>query len=94
MCAGIAFICILADVAVATKAVARFAGKCYHRSMKARVLKLKNHDEEREIAFELAFLAGLTVEERVDLVLERSRMLHEMLARNGHTVTPGVVKRA
>jgi len=61
--------------------------------MKARVLKLKDHDEGREIVFELEFLARLTVEERVDLVLERSRMLYEMLARNGHSVTPGIVKR-
>lgn len=61
--------------------------------MKSRILKMADHDEEREIRFELEFLAGLTVEERVRLVLERSRLLLEMLSENGHPLSPGVAKR-
>jgi hypothetical protein len=59
----------------------------------ALILKAEGHDESREIEFELDFLAGLTVEERINLVLERSRLLFDMLADNGHPITPGISKR-
>ena len=59
----------------------------------ALILKAKGYDESKEIEFELDFLAGLTVEERINLVLERSRLLMDMLADNGHPITPGISKR-
>jgi len=61
--------------------------------MKAKVLKLAGHDEELERKFELEFLAGLSVEQRVQLVLERSKLLLDMLRENGYPLTPGVIKR-
>jgi uncharacterized iron-regulated protein len=61
--------------------------------VQARILKLEGHDEQKEIEFELDFLLSLTIEQRVQLVLERSRLLLEMLARDGHPIVPGVSKR-
>ena len=66
----------------------------YHADMKTHVLKLEATDEKAEIRFDLEFLATLTREQRVRLVLDRSRLLMEMLARNGHPIVPGVSKRA
>jgi hypothetical protein len=65
----------------------------YNLTMKGRFLKLAKHDLDKEVAFELDFLAGLTVEERVALVLERSALLLEMLTSNGHSQPPGITKR-
>ena len=59
----------------------------------ALILKAKGYNESKEIEFELDFLAGLTVEERINLVLERSRLLIDMLADNGHPIIPGISKR-
>lgn len=59
-----------------------------------RVLKMVRHDERTEIEFELGFLASLSIEQRVALVLERSRLLREMLENHGHTLAPGHSKRA
>jgi hypothetical protein len=58
------------------------------------ILKIAIDDEEQELQFELEFLAGLSVEQRVRLVLERSRLLLDTLRQNGHPITPGVVKRS
>ena len=41
-------------------------------------------DEESEIEFELDYLASLTVPERFELMLRRSREIQEMLLRYGH----------
>jgi len=57
------------------------------------ILKMTGHDEQREIDFELAFLATLSVAERVRLALERSRLLVEMLERDGHPIVPGITRR-
>jgi hypothetical protein len=61
--------------------------------MKARVLKIARNKAEDEVEFELSFLASLTVEQRVALVLERSRLLHDMLEQNGHKPAAGISKR-
>jgi hypothetical protein len=61
--------------------------------MKALVVRDDKLQEQEQIRFELEFFAGLSVEERFRLVLERSKLLVEMLAQNGHPITPGVVKR-
>ena len=62
--------------------------------MSDTTLKLREHDAEAEIRHELAFLASLTCEERVRLVLDRSRLLLEMMAQSGHPIVPGIAKRA
>lgn len=65
----------------------------YNWTMKGRILKLAKHDVDQEVDFELDFLAGLTVQERMALVLERSALLLEMLTSNGHSQPVGITKR-
>ena len=62
--------------------------------MNTKVTKLAQHDEVLEREVELDFLAELTLEQRLELVLERSRLLLDMLRKNGHPLTPGVTKRS
>ena len=62
--------------------------------MKAKVIKLAQHDEALELEVELDFLADLTVQQRFELVLERSKLLLDMLRENGYPLTPGVTKRS
>ena len=65
----------------------------YNTGMKTRILKLAEPDERLEIEFELGFLASLDCEDRVRLVLERSRLLREMLDEHGHPRVSGVTKQ-
>lgn len=67
---------------------------CYDVGMKAKVIKLAQHDEALELEVELDFLADLTVQQRFELVLERSKLLLDMLRENGYPLTPGVTKRS
>jgi len=60
-----------------------------------RILKVSpiESSEERELAFELDFLASLTVEERFQLMFDRSREMAEMLRAHGHAEASSIVKR-
>lgn len=60
----------------------------------ARILKLDHHDPDVERRFELDFLLSLTREERVALMLERSRLLREQMRPHEHPDAPRIVKRA
>ena len=59
-----------------------------------RVLKLAEHDEEKEIAFELDYLASLTVEERIRLLELKRQEIRTLLEMHGHGRAPEVIKRA
>lgn len=59
-----------------------------------RILKLKRHDPELERRFELEFLLSLTREERVTLMLERSRLLREQMRPHEPPDAPRIVKRS
>ncbi len=50
-------------------------------------------DEERELEFEIAFLRSLTIEQRFDLMFERSRQMAESLRAHGHGEAPSILKR-
>lgn len=60
-----------------------------------RILKVSptESSDDRELAFELDFLAGLTVEQRFSLMFERSREMAEMLRAHGHAEAPSIAKR-
>lgn len=60
-----------------------------------RILKIAADEssDDRELAFELEFLAGLTIEERFTLMFERSREMAEMLRAHGHAEAPSIAKR-
>lgn len=58
------------------------------------VLKLTDHDEDKEIDFELEWLLSLTTQERFQLMIQRTRELNELLERNGHRKPFEIIKRA
>ena len=57
------------------------------------VLKLKRHNERKEIDFELDYLLSLTVQERFRMMIARSQEILQRLKRNGPRNTPQVFKR-
>ena len=61
---------------------------------KKTILKLTDHDEEKEIIFELNYLLSLSIRERFQLMFNRNRELINLLEKNGHRRSPEIVKRA
>jgi hypothetical protein len=59
----------------------------------APVLKLDEHNEEKEIEFELSYLLSLTVQERFLLMFKKTRELIDLLERNGHRRPDQIIKR-
>ena len=57
------------------------------------ILKLKKHDEKKEIDFELKYLMSLTTRQRFEMMFEKSRQMAALLRRNGRRKTTKVVKR-
>ena len=57
------------------------------------ILKLKKHDEQKELDFELDYLLSLTVSERFEMMFRRSRQVKTMARKNGRRKTPKVIKR-
>lgn len=57
------------------------------------ILKLSEDNEEKEIIFELEQMEKLTIEERIQMMLEKSRYMVQMLKQHGHFPTPEIVKR-
>ncbi len=60
---------------------------------KNTILKLTDHDEEKEIIFELNYLLSLSIRERFQLMFNRNRELINLLEKNGQRKTPEIVKR-
>ena len=50
-------------------------------------------DEDRELEFELDYLATLTIQQRFEMVFRRARQIQEMLERYGHRRPFEIVKR-
>jgi len=48
------------------------------------VLKLQEHDEEKELEFELAYQHELTTQQRFELMFRKSREMKEMLLDHGY----------
>ena len=57
------------------------------------VLKLKEHDEEKERKFTLDCQLKMTPEERFRMLFEKARMTRDLLKAYGHTPPPQIVKR-
>lgn len=58
------------------------------------VLKLQEHDEDKELEFELAFQRELTTQQRFELMFRKSREMKEMLLRHGYREPAEIVKRS
>jgi hypothetical protein len=50
--------------------------------------------EEKELKFELDFLADLTTQARFELMFERSRQMAEALEAHGHRAPSSILKRS
>ena len=57
------------------------------------ILKLKKHDEKKEIQFELRFLLGLSTKERFNMMINKSREARKLLGKNGYRKTTQIIKR-
>ena len=66
------------------------AKKKNHRTF---VLAVEGDDPEKELEFELDFLATLTTSERFQRMLDSTRDLEKMWLRHGHRKPTSVVKR-
>jgi hypothetical protein len=63
------------------------------RTIATKVLKLAEHDEQREIAFELDFLATLSVDQRMEMMERKRREILALLELGGHGRTRQIIKR-
>ena len=58
------------------------------------ILKLKKHNEKKEIEFELDYLASLTTKQRFELMFRKTReMLSLQKKRNANRKTTKIIKR-
>jgi hypothetical protein len=57
------------------------------------ILKLDDHNEEKEIEFELSWLLSMSLQERFQLMLKKTKELIDLLERNGHGRPAQIVKR-
>ena len=60
---------------------------------KAKVLKLTVDDEEKELKFELDYLASLTFEERLKMMRDKSREMLKQMIEHGHRRPFEIIKR-
>jgi hypothetical protein len=69
--------------------------KVYFKLMKRNpsILKLSQADEERELEFELNYLASLTFEERLEMMRQKSREMLRQMVEHGHRRPFEILKR-
>ncbi|OHD65131.1 MAG: hypothetical protein A2176_00350 [Spirochaetes bacterium RBG_13_51_14] len=58
-----------------------------------KILKLGKDSPDDELSFELSFLASLTIDERFDMLIQRSNEIKELLVKNGYYKSSEVIKR-
>ena len=57
------------------------------------ILKLDKHDEDKEIEFELDYLASLTTSQRFELMFTKTREMLRLLKKDGRRTTTEIIKR-
>lgn len=57
------------------------------------ILKLTHHDEVQEIRFEIASLAKMTTDQLFQMMIEKSKIIRQLLEQNGHPRPHQIVKR-
>lgn len=58
------------------------------------ILKLKKHNENKEIDFELKYLKSLTTEQRFQMMFKKTKEISSLLNRNGNRKAAQIIKRA
>lgn len=61
--------------------------------MKA-ILKLRRHNPKKEIEFELRFLKSLSVRQRFEMMIRKTKEMVNLLEKSGHRRPFEVIKRA
>jgi hypothetical protein len=69
--------------------------KVYFRTVKKdqSILKLSQPDEEKELEFELDYLASLTFEERLEMMRKKSKEMLRQMVEHGHRRPFEILKR-
>ena len=57
------------------------------------ILKLSRHNAKKEIEFELKYLKSLSIRERFQMMLKRSREIINLLEKSGHRKPFEIIKR-
>lgn len=52
------------------------------------ILKLKKHNEEKEIEFELKYLLSLTTRQRFEMMFKKSEEMKRLLEKSGYSPDP------
>ncbi|MDP1853694.1 MAG: hypothetical protein Q8L26_05805 [Candidatus Omnitrophota bacterium] len=58
------------------------------------ILKLKGHNEKKEIEFELRYLRSLSVKQRFALMRRKTKEMVNLLERSGYRRAFEIIKRA
>jgi len=57
------------------------------------ILKLDDHDEDKEIEFELDYLLSLTTQQRFQMMLQKTQEMRNLLKNHEHGKTTQIIKR-
>jgi len=57
------------------------------------ILKLKNHNEGKELIFELKYQMSLTTRQRFEMMFKRTEELIKLMGKSGSRKTVQVIKR-
>jgi len=57
------------------------------------ILKLDRHNEDKEIEFELKYLASLTTRQRFQMMFRKTKEMMRLLGRNERRKTTEIIKR-
>lgn len=66
--------------------------KCVNKIM-SPVLKIKKHNERKELIFELEYLLSLTIQQKFEMMFKKSKEMKGMLRKSGYRKTPKIIKR-
>ncbi|MCK4325242.1 hypothetical protein KAW55_00630 [bacterium] len=64
------------------------------KSMGGNILKLKKHNENKEIEFELNYLKSLTTKQRFQMMFKKTEEIRDLLKNHGYRKTSQIIKRA
>jgi hypothetical protein len=57
------------------------------------ILQLKHNDEAKEIAFEIQFLQSLSIQQRFQMMQQKTKEMRALLPRNERRKTTQIIKR-
>lgn len=58
------------------------------------ILKLSNHNENKEIEFELKYLSSLSIKERFKMMMKKTKEMFDLLEKNGYRRPFEIIKRS